>query len=69
MPGSLQTSFGLMKHLPGGMHTVHARCILKNMQICKYEIYKEDRMKEDKTKIRKEENQKIRKREIASELM
>jgi hypothetical protein len=64
-----------MKPLHDGMHTVHAGCIfLKiceyghmaiwayvNLRICEYEVPNYDRMKDEKMKIRKFQNQKIRK--------
>jgi hypothetical protein len=44
-----------MKHLPDGIHAVHACCIFENM---KYEIFKYDRMKEEKdvNKTREKQN-------------
>jgi hypothetical protein len=42
-----------IKHLPNGMHTIHARCIFENMkyanmQICKYDRRKRKRCKDAK---------------------
>jgi formate hydrogenlyase subunit 6/NADH:ubiquinone oxidoreductase subunit I len=52
-PDSLHSPFWSMKHLHEGAHTVQARCISENMQICKYERMKEKRGKDENNKKEK----------------